>query len=93
MGIGIPGELGEADASFTSAIVDIEEFAKIDPSVSVLCDVQNTLVNSVFQKYGTKEQQDNGYLSQRPTSWQASASANRERKLRICATGRGRKRR
>ena len=58
MGIETPSELGGAGASFTSAIVVIEELAKIDPSVSVLCDVHNTLVNSVFQKYGTKEQQD-----------------------------------
>ncbi|SRR5258706_3142003 len=58
MGIETPGELGGAGASFTSAIVVIEELAKIDPSVSVLCDVHNTLVNSIFQKYGTKEQQE-----------------------------------
>ena len=58
MGIETPSKLGGAGASFTSAIVVIEELAKIDPSVSVLCDVHNTLVNSVFQKYGTKEQQD-----------------------------------
>ena len=58
MGVETSAEHGGADASFTSAIVVIEELAKIDPSVSVLCDVHNTLVNTIFRKYGTKEQQD-----------------------------------
>ncbi len=29
------------------------ELAKVDPSVSVLCDVHNTLVNTIFRKYGS----------------------------------------
>lgn len=57
MGIEIPAEFGGAESSFTSAILTIEELAKIDPSVSVMCDVHNTLVNTVVRKYGTKEQQ------------------------------------
>ena len=39
------------------------ELAKVDPSVSVLCDVHNTLVNTVLRKYATKEVQDK-YLPQ-----------------------------
>lgn len=39
-----------------SAIIAIEELAKIDPSVSVLCDVHNTLVNTILRKYGTEDQ-------------------------------------
>jgi alkylation response protein AidB-like acyl-CoA dehydrogenase len=58
MGIEIPSELGGSESSFTSAILTIEELAKIDPSVSVMCDVHNTLVNTVVRKYGTKEQQE-----------------------------------
>ncbi|KAJ7067263.1 acyl-CoA oxidase [Mycena amicta] len=58
MGIETSSEHGGAESSFTSAIIAIEELAKIDPSVSVLCDVHNTLVNTIFRKYGTKEQQD-----------------------------------
>jgi len=57
MGIETSGELGGADASFTSAIVAIEELARIDPSVSAFCNIHNTLVNNIFRKYGTKEQQ------------------------------------
>ena len=58
MGIEIPSEFGGAGSSFTSAILTIEELAKIDPSVSVMCDVHNTLVNTVVRKYSTKEQQE-----------------------------------
>ncbi|KAJ7935398.1 acyl-CoA oxidase [Mycena leptocephala] len=58
MGIETSVEHGGAESSFTSAIIVIEELAKVDPSVSVLCDVHNTLVNTIFRKYGTKEQQD-----------------------------------
>lgn len=58
MGIETSADHGGSESSFTSAIIAIEELAKIDPSVSVMCDVHNTLVNTIFRKYGTKEQQD-----------------------------------
>ncbi|KIM84031.1 hypothetical protein PILCRDRAFT_819063 [Piloderma croceum F 1598] len=58
MGIETSAEHGGAESSFTSAIIAIEELAKVDPSVSVMCDVHNTLVNTIFRKYATKEQQD-----------------------------------
>ncbi|KAH7101075.1 putative acyl-CoA dehydrogenase short-branched chain precursor [Auriculariales sp. MPI-PUGE-AT-0066] len=58
MGIESSAEHGGAESSFTTAIIAIEELARIDPSVSVLCDVHNTLVNTIFRTYGTKEQQD-----------------------------------
>lgn len=53
MGVETSPDFGGAGASFTSAILVIEELAKIDPSVSVLCDVHNTLVNTVIRKYGS----------------------------------------
>jgi len=56
MGIETSADHGGAECSFTSAIIVIEELAKVDPSVSVLCDVHNTLVNTIFRKYGTEEQ-------------------------------------
>ncbi|ORZ33600.1 acyl-CoA dehydrogenase/oxidase [Catenaria anguillulae PL171] len=55
MGIEVPEEYGGSGSSFTSAIAVIEELAKIDPSVSVACDVQNTLVNTLFRTHGTPE--------------------------------------
>jgi short/branched chain acyl-CoA dehydrogenase len=58
MGIETSAEHHGAESSFTSAIIAIEELAKVDPSVSVLCDVHNTLVNTIFRTYGTKDQQD-----------------------------------
>ncbi|KAG9015056.1 hypothetical protein FRB90_004995 [Tulasnella sp. 427] len=58
MGIETSADHGGAESSFTSAIIAIEELAKIDPSVSVMCDVHNTLVNTIFRTYATKEQQD-----------------------------------
>jgi short/branched chain acyl-CoA dehydrogenase len=58
MGIETSEDHGGAESSFTSAIIAIEELAKVDPSVSVLCDVHNTLVNTVIRKYGTPEQQE-----------------------------------
>ena len=58
MGIETSIDHSGAGSSFTSAIIAIEELAKVDPSVSVMCDVHNTLVNTIFRKYGTNEQQD-----------------------------------
>ncbi|KAA1465902.1 mitochondrial acyl-CoA dehydrogenase [Dentipellis sp. KUC8613] len=58
MGIETSAEHGGAESSFTSAIIAIEELAKVDPSVSVMCDVHNTLVNTVLRTYASKEQQD-----------------------------------
>jgi short-chain 2-methylacyl-CoA dehydrogenase len=55
MGVEIPEEYGGSGMNFTSAIVGIEELARVDPSVSVLCDVHNTLVNTAILKYGSEE--------------------------------------
>ncbi|SPO31706.1 probable acyl-CoA dehydrogenase short-branched chain precursor [Ustilago trichophora] len=63
MGVETSADHGGAGCSFTAAIIVIEELAKIDPSVSVLCDVHNTLVNTVIRKYASKHIQDK-YLPQ-----------------------------
>ncbi|OLY80998.1 Short/branched chain specific acyl-CoA dehydrogenase, mitochondrial [Smittium mucronatum] len=55
MGIETPDKYNGTGASFTSAIMVIEELAKVDGSVSVACDVQNTLVNTVFKKYANED--------------------------------------
>lgn len=57
MAIETSPELGGAGSSFMSAIIVIEELAKVDPSVSVLCDVHNTLVNTVLRKYANEHLQ------------------------------------
>jgi alkylation response protein AidB-like acyl-CoA dehydrogenase len=55
MGIEIPEDYGGAGMNFTAAIVAIEELARVDPSVSVMCDVHNTLCNTAMIKYGSEE--------------------------------------
>ncbi len=55
MGIEIPEEYGGAGMNFAAAIVGIEELARTDPSVSIMVDVHNTLVNSAFLRYGSAE--------------------------------------
>ncbi len=57
MGIETPADLGGSEMSFTGAIIAIEELAKVDPSVSVMCDVQNTLVNNLVKFYASKDMQ------------------------------------
>ncbi|XP_065175671.1 short/branched chain specific acyl-CoA dehydrogenase, mitochondrial-like [Sycon ciliatum] len=56
MGIEIPSEFGGPAMPFFSVVLAIEELAKVDPSVSVLCDVQNTLFNTAFLQWATPEQ-------------------------------------
>ncbi|EPE07002.1 acyl- dehydrogenase [Ophiostoma piceae UAMH 11346] len=53
MGIEIPEEFGGSGMNFTAAIIAIEELARVDPSVSVLVDVHNTLVNTLFTRYAS----------------------------------------
>ncbi|KAI1461580.1 short-chain specific acyl-CoA dehydrogenase [Annulohypoxylon moriforme] len=55
MGIEIPEEYGGAGMNFTAAIVGIEELARVDPSVSVMVDVHNTLVNTAILKWGSPD--------------------------------------
>lgn len=57
MAVEIPEEFGGAGMNFTAAIVGIEELARVDPSVSVMVDVHNTLVNTAVMKWGSKELQ------------------------------------
>ncbi len=57
MGIEIPAEFGGSGSSFFNAILAVEAISKVDPSVGVLVDVQNTLVNNIFLRFATPEQQ------------------------------------
>ena len=56
MGIEIPEEYGGAGGTIFSAVQVIETLAEVDPSVSVLVDVQNTLVNKAIVEWGTEDQ-------------------------------------
>jgi alkylation response protein AidB-like acyl-CoA dehydrogenase len=63
MGIETPEEYGGAGASFFTAIIGVEELSRVDASVGVLVDVQNTLVNNALIRWGNEEQKKR-YLSQ-----------------------------
>ena len=63
MGIETPEDYGGTGASFFMAIVGVEELSRVDPSVGVLMDVQNTLVNNAVIRWGNPEQKKK-YLPQ-----------------------------
>ncbi|MGH9611249.1 MAG: acyl-CoA dehydrogenase family protein, partial [Bryobacteraceae bacterium] len=52
MAIGIGEEYGGQGGTLFQSILAIEELAKVDPSASVIADVQNTLVNSAIARWG-----------------------------------------
>ena len=56
MGIEIPEAAGGAGASFFTSVLVVEELSRIDPSVGVFVDVQNTLVNNCILRWGNDEQ-------------------------------------
>src|SRR5215213_8780722 len=62
MGIETPEEYGGAGASFFTAILAVEELSRVDASVGVFVDVQNTLVNNALLRWGNPEQKKN-YLT------------------------------
>ena len=55
MGIEVPEELGGAGVSFFTAALVVEELSRVDASVGVFVDVQNTLVNNAFLRWGSEE--------------------------------------
>lgn len=53
MGIEVPGQYHGSEASFFMAILAVEAVSQIDPSIGVMVDVQNTLVNNAFIRWGS----------------------------------------
>ncbi len=94
MGIEVPPEYGGAGASFFTAILAVEALAKVDPSLSVLVDVQNTLVENALLRWGNADQKQR-YLSKLTTEWVGSyalseaASGSDAFALKARATRRG----
>jgi alkylation response protein AidB-like acyl-CoA dehydrogenase len=68
MGIETPEKYGGAGSTFTMACMAVEELGRIDGSVSVLVDVQNTLVTNALLKWAREEQKQK-YLPQMAQSW------------------------
>ena len=58
MAIEIPESLGGAGGTFFQSIIAIEELAKVDPTISVIVDVQNTLVINAFMNFSSQAVQD-----------------------------------
>ncbi len=68
MGIESPEQYGGAASTITMACIAIEEIARVDGSVSVLCDVQNTLVTNAIVKWGSDGLKEK-YLPKLASAW------------------------
>jgi alkylation response protein AidB-like acyl-CoA dehydrogenase len=71
MGVEIPPEFGGAGSSFFNAILAVEALAKVDPAVSVVVDVQNTLVENAVLRWGNADQKAR-YLPKLASEWVGS---------------------
>ena len=58
MGVEMPEEWGGTGASFTSALLVIEEIARVDPAVAVLVDIKNTLINNMIKFWASPALQE-----------------------------------
>jgi alkylation response protein AidB-like acyl-CoA dehydrogenase len=58
MGIEIPESLGGTGADFFTSVLIVEELSRVDPSVGVLVDVQNTLFINALLRWATDEQRE-----------------------------------
>ena len=56
MGIEIPETYGGSGASFFHSVLAVEALSRVDPSVGVLVDVQNTLVINALLRWATTRQ-------------------------------------
>lgn len=71
MGTEIPEQYGGAGSSFFTAILAVEALATVDASVSVLLDVQNTLVINTLLRWANEDQKQR-YLPRLATEWVGS---------------------
>jgi alkylation response protein AidB-like acyl-CoA dehydrogenase len=55
MGIEVPESAGGAGGTFFHAVLAVEAVSRVDPSIGVLVDVQNTLVINALLKWGSDE--------------------------------------
>jgi alkylation response protein AidB-like acyl-CoA dehydrogenase len=55
MGIEVPESYGGGGGSFFHAVLAVEALSRVDPSVGVLVDVQNTLIVSALVRWGSDE--------------------------------------
>jgi alkylation response protein AidB-like acyl-CoA dehydrogenase len=55
MGIEIPDSYGGGGASFFHSVLAVEALSRVDPSIGVMVDVQNTLVINALLRWGSDE--------------------------------------
>jgi alkylation response protein AidB-like acyl-CoA dehydrogenase len=55
MGIEIPEALGGSGGRFFHSVLAVEELSRVDPSIGVLVDVQNTLVINAILRWGNDD--------------------------------------
>ena len=55
MGIEVPDGYGGGGAQFFHAVLAVEALSRVDPSIGVMVDVQNTLVVNALLRWGTDE--------------------------------------
>ncbi len=58
MGIEIPERFGGTGSTFFTSVLVVEELSRVDPSVGVFVDVQNTLVVNALSRWASDEQKD-----------------------------------
>jgi alkylation response protein AidB-like acyl-CoA dehydrogenase len=71
MGIETPSERGGGGSSFFSAILAVQALARVDPSLAVVVDVQNTLVGNALLRWGNEAQKAR-YLPKLASEWVGS---------------------
>jgi alkylation response protein AidB-like acyl-CoA dehydrogenase len=71
MGVEIPEKFDGVDGSFMLATLAVESLARVDPSVAVVVDVQNTLVNNALVRWCNDEQKAR-ILPKMATEWVGS---------------------
>ena len=55
MGIEVPESYGGSGGRFFHSVLAVEEFSRVDPSIGVLVDVQNTLVINALVRWGNED--------------------------------------
>jgi short/branched chain acyl-CoA dehydrogenase len=68
MGIEIPEKYQGAGATFFMSVLVVEQLARVDASVAVLVDVQNTLVNNAILRWGNEDLRAR-YFPRLATKW------------------------
>ncbi|MBL8600949.1 MAG: acyl-CoA dehydrogenase [Myxococcales bacterium] len=68
MAVEVPEQYGGAGSNFFNAILAVEALATVDPSVSVLVDVQNTLVANAVLRWASEAQKQK-YFPKLSSEW------------------------